>query len=593
MQIRDYYPFRNTLFIQHLHIFSYVFMALSILYLIAANWLMLPDSIQLIIPPVILLITAWVSINDTLSEGIRQTLHGTCGLMIGLSLAVIGQVYQTGADSYLLFLIWTLLLLPWLYRPNIGIFALICITSQLALFLFFKQTFWAEKFPYLYLFALNLLSLVQFWICQKKYTALRFVFIAWFAVISITGMIQFLSSENLPYLISAFLLGIIAFYYFFKKNDQLCASLMAAILGMTATIWLVDGINHLFKDSNEFIFLLIAGIIFIWFALISYFLIRIFRQSRFYIIPLAIGAWLAGLALAVFTLVFWETISLVIGIIFVAVAITLLTKSQSYFIRQFAYCLFVSGQTAFLFHLGSETNQILWVLIAQIFILCVSYFLKPHWFFVLIQMLATYGIAFIYILQLDHSLWSVHSTQTYFNLTLLNYLIFSLILLIGSKAVISYERSIFLCVLSVIFVSSFFDNFMGLALIDTADQPLWFIYVLPILWLLCFSLFYLYRQLQAITFVAFLLFGILLIALGYFDVFILFVILTWALKNQDRIVYGVTLIVFTFVLWQLYYSLQLSFLAKSASILVSGIILLALYGLLIKEAKMNFIEGEK
>ncbi len=40
MQIRDYYPFRNTLFIQHLHIFSYVFMALSILYLIAANWLM-------------------------------------------------------------------------------------------------------------------------------------------------------------------------------------------------------------------------------------------------------------------------------------------------------------------------------------------------------------------------------------------------------------------------------------------------------------------------------------------------------------------------------------------------------------------------
>ncbi|MBO8210469.1 DUF2157 domain-containing protein [Acinetobacter nosocomialis] len=593
MQIRDYYPFRNTLFIQHLHIFSYVFVALSILYLIAANWLMLPDSIQLIIPPVILLITAWVSINDTLSEGIQQTLHGTCGLMIGLSLAVIGQVYQTGADSYLLFLIWTLLLLPWLYRPNIGIFALICITSQLALFLFFKQTFWAEKFPYLYLFALNLLSLVQFWICQKKYIALRFVVIAWFAVISITGMIQFLSSENLPYLISAFLLGIIAFYYFFKKNDQLCASLMAAVLGVTATIWLVDGINHLFKDSNEFILLLIAGIIFIWFALISYFLIRIFRQSRFYIIPLAIGAWLAGLALAAFTLVFWETISLVIGIIFVAVAITLLTKSQSYFIRQFAYCLFVSGQTAFLFHLGSETNQILWVLIAQIFILCVSYFLKPHWFFVLIQMLATYGIAFIYILQLDHSLWSVHSTQTYFNLTLLNYLIFSLILLIGSKAVISYERSIFLCVLSVIFVSSFFNNFMGLALIDTADQPLWFIYIFPSLWLLCFSLFYLYRQLQAITFVAFLLFGIALIALGYFDVFILFVILTWALKNQDRIAYGVTLIVFTFVLWQLYYSLQLSFLAKSASILVSGIILLALYGLLLKEAKSNFIEGEK
>lgn len=592
MQIRDYYPFRNTLFIQHLHIFSYLFMAVSILYLIAANWLMLPDSIQLSIPPVILLVTAWVSVTDTLSEGVRQTLHGICGLMVGLSLAVIGQVYQTGADSYLLFLIWTLLLLPWLYRPNIGIFTLVCITSQLTLFLFFRQTFWAEKFPYLYLFTLNLLSLIEFWICIKKYRALRFVFIAWFTVISIIGMIQYLSNANIPYLISAFFSGIIAFYYFFKKNDQLCASLMAAVLGVTATIWLVDGINNLFKDSNEFIFLLIAGIIFTWFALISYFLIRIFRQSRFYVIPLAIGAWLAGLALAGFTLVFWETISLIIGIIFVAIAITLLTKSQNYFIRQFAYCLFISGQTAFLFHLGSETNQILWVLIAQIFILCISYFLKPHWFFILIQMLATYGIAFFYLLQLDHSIWSVNSVQTYFNLTLLNYLIFSLVLLIGNKAIVSYDRSIFLCVLAVILVNSFFDNFIGLALLDPADQSLWFFYVLPSLWLLLFSFFYLYRQLQTITFFAFLFFGILLIALGYFDVFILFVILTWALKNKDRIVYGITLLVFATVLWQLYYSLQLSFLAKSASILVSGIILLALYRLLLQEAKNNFVGGE-
>lgn len=592
MQIRDYYPFRNTLFIQHLHIFSYLFMAVSILYLIAANWLMLHDSIQLSIPPIILLVTAWASVTDTLSEGVQQTLHGICGLMVGLSLAVIGQVYQTGADSYLLFLIWTLLLLPWLYRPNIGIFTLVCITSQLTLFLFFRQTFWSEKFPYLYLFTLNLLSLIEFWICIKKYRALRFVFIAWFAVISIIGMIQYLSNTNILYLISAFFLGIIAFYYFFKKNDQLCASLIAAVLGVTATIWLVDGINHLFEDSNEFIFLLIAGIIFTWFALISYFLIRIFRQSRFYVIPLAIGAWLTGLALAAFTLVFWETISLITGIIFVAIAITLLTKSQSYFIRQFAYCLFISGQTAFLFHLGSETNQILWVLITQIFILCISYFLKPHWFFILIQMLATYGIAFFYLLQLDHSIWSVNSVQTYFNLNLLNYLIFSLVLLIGSKAIVAYERSIFLSVLVVVLVSSFFDNFIGLELINSVDQPFWFFYVLPSLWLLLFSFFYLYRQLQTITFFAFLFFGILLIALGYFDVFILFVILTWALKNKDRIVYGITLLVFATVLWQLYYSLQLSFLAKSASILVSGIILLALYRLLLQEAKSNFVEGE-
>lgn len=593
MQIRDDYPLRITLFIQHLHLFSYVFMAVSILYLIAANWLMLPDSIQLVIPPVILLVTAWFSIKDTLIEGVRQTLHGVCGLMVGLSLAVIGQVYQTGADSYLLFLIWTLLLLPWLYRPNIGIFALICITSQLTLFLFFKQTFWLEKFPYLYLFALNLLSLIEFGLCINKYRALRFVFIAWFAVISIIGMIQYLSSENIPYLISAFFSGIIIFYYFFKKDDQLCASLMAAVLGVTATIWLVDRINDLFKDSNEFIFLFIAGIIFIWFALISYFLIKIFRQSRFYVIPLAIGAWLAGLALGAFTLVFWETISLVIGVIFVVIAFVLLKKSQHYFIRQFAYCLFISGQIAFLFHLGSETDQMLWVLIAQIFILCISYFLKPHWFFILIQMLATYGIAFIYLLQMDHSLWSVDSVQTYLNLTLLSYFVFSFVFLPKGRSIVQYERSIYLCVLAVVVVASFFDTFMGLALDDSIDRKLWIFYLLPSLWLLCFSSFYLYKQLKGTAFFAFLIFGILLIAMGYFEIFILFIILTWALKKKDYIVYGVTLAVFVLVFWQLYYNLQITFLAKSASIFISGFVLLALYGLLQHENKNDLIEGEK
>lgn len=593
MQIRDDYPLRNTLFIQHLHIFSYVFMAVSILYLIAANWLMLPDSIQLVIPPLILLVTAWISVKDTLSEGVGQTLHGICGLMVGLSLAVIGQVYQTGADSYLLFLIWTLLLLPWLYRPNIGIFALICITSQLTLFLFFKQTFWLEKFPYLYLFALNLLSLIEFWVCIKKYRALRFVFIAWFAVISIIGMIQYLSGGNIPYLISAFFSGIIVFYYFFKKDDQLCASLMAAVLGVTATIWLVDRINDLFKDSNEFIFLFIAGIIFIWFALISYFLIKIFRQSRFYIIPLAIGAWLAGLALATFTLVFWEAVSLIIGVIFVCIASILLKKSQHYFIRQFAYCLFISGQTAFLFHLESETDQMLWVLIAQIFILCISYFFKPHWFFILIQMLATYGIAFIYLLQMDHSLWSVNSTQTYLNLTLLSYFVFSLVFLPKAKSIVQYERSVYLCVLAVVVVASFFDTFMGLVLDSSEDRQIWIFYLLPSLWLLCFSIFYLYKQLHGIVFFAFLLFGVLLIALGYFEVFILFIILTWAIKKKDYIVYGVTLAVFVLVLWQLYYNLQITFLAKSASILISGLVLWALYWLLHQENQRHLIEGEK
>ncbi|NUF35338.1 DUF4401 domain-containing protein, partial [Acinetobacter oleivorans] len=70
-------------------------------------------------------------------------------------------------------------------------------------------------------------------------------------------------------------------------------------------------------------------------------------------------------------------------------------------------------------------------------------------------------------------------------------------------------------------------------------------------------------------------------------------ILTWALKKKDYIVYGVSLAVLVLVFWQLYYNLQITFLAKSASIFISGAVLLALSWLLHRENKDGLVEGEK
>ena len=94
--------------IQHLHVIGLALIAVSVLYLIAANWLMLPKIIQLLIPQIFLLISASASVWLASNDAVRQALDGISGLMLGLSMAVIGQVYQTGADSYLLFLVWAL-----------------------------------------------------------------------------------------------------------------------------------------------------------------------------------------------------------------------------------------------------------------------------------------------------------------------------------------------------------------------------------------------------------------------------------------------------------------------------------------------------
>ena len=124
MQKNEFSPllFCHAQAVLHLKVLGLALIAVSILYLMAANWWMLPKWVQLGIPMLILVCSAAASAYFSQKVWLQQSLDAVAGLMLGLSLAVIGQVYQTGADSYLLFLLWAVLLLPWLYHPNIGIF---------------------------------------------------------------------------------------------------------------------------------------------------------------------------------------------------------------------------------------------------------------------------------------------------------------------------------------------------------------------------------------------------------------------------------------------------------------------------------------
>lgn len=100
IKIQQYdYPWSAESFIKHLQVFGFTLIALSMLYLVAANWFMLPQAIQLAIPQLLLFLSAVCSLWLTKHDFLVQCLHSICGLMIGLSLAVIGQIYQTGADE--------------------------------------------------------------------------------------------------------------------------------------------------------------------------------------------------------------------------------------------------------------------------------------------------------------------------------------------------------------------------------------------------------------------------------------------------------------------------------------------------------------
>lgn len=589
---QDVYSWRNDDFVKHLQVLGCALIAVSILYLTAANWFMLPQFFQLAIPQLFLLLSAIASIFLVQHDYLVQCLHTISGLMIGLSLAVIGQIYQTGADSYLLFLIWSILLLPWLYRPNIGVFILLCILSQLTLFLFFKQTFWADEYPVTFLFSLNLLSLFQFYFCLRCYQKLRYLFVLWFGILSIWHMVLFLYGDSnlafatamiftwidlkIAYLISSFFLLSVALTYFYRKRDQLCSVLSAVGLGITFTLVIFKWMNSLFRESEVLGLFLIALVVFAWFALITFLLIKFIPQNKFNNIPIAVGAWIAGVLLASLMLAFWGNFSLIMGAVFVVLAAFILRSKQALFLRQFAYCIWVAGQHAVIFHTVELTDQFFPIFFIQFAMLCLSYFIRSHWFFIFIQLFALYlsGIALIWDLNV---LLGLHRfVENFAFLVLLSYGFYLVMIWVHRIQPSQYQRSLALANLLIILSSLGFYTLFGQYELEKIRYLPILNLGLPILWLALFMVLRIRNQFSLIAQLILLAFAAVLIFYGYFEIFICIAILSWALSQLDKIVYGFALVTLALTLCFIYYALNVSFLVKSLSIFSSGLILLIL-----------------
>ena len=574
-------PFSQLLFIQPaviqiLQIIGLALIAVSIVYLLAANWWMLPKFVQLFIPQILLLGSALLSVRFTAREKLRQSLDTVSGLMLGLSLAVIGQIYQTGADSYQLFLLWALLLLPWLYRPNIGIFALFCVVSQLALYFYFKQSFWLVRAETLYLLGLNLLTGLSMIYALRYYPVLRYLFIAVVVLISVVSMFRFIDSDSIWYLASVLVLPILFSAYFYTRKQQLETSLLVAGLALSFSILIFDLTEQYLQDSAAGL-LVLALLIFSWFAAITGLLIKLLPKSRFSVIPLALGAWIAGVILAMLLLTYWGNFSILMGVIFIAVACWLIRSKPSVFLRQLAYCLWVCGQAAVLIHTQLLTESLLLIWLIQVGITLLTIMSRMHWLVVLLQLLLAHilGIA---VLAEQHAFFQDQRLLTW--IMLLNYSILTGALLTARYWLASaYAKSMNLWMISILVVTAIFQCLLQFGVAQQLqprgiDEAIIF-YILPAFWLLSFVGIHL-KQFSRIQLWLIPAAGILLIALGYFEIFIILVFMAWAMVNQQRLMQALTILLLIFWLWLLYYNLGLSFLFKSVSIFASGVLVLLL-----------------
>src|SRR5258708_2400351 len=111
----------------------------GIVYFFAYNWSRLPSMAKFSLVEIVLvgcLVGAWKAGLDKIAG---QVLLLAASMMVGVFLAVFGQVYQTGADPYELFVGWAVLISAWVLIGRFGalwIMWLVLINISLILYFF-------------------------------------------------------------------------------------------------------------------------------------------------------------------------------------------------------------------------------------------------------------------------------------------------------------------------------------------------------------------------------------------------------------------------------------------------------------------------
>jgi len=168
----------------------------------------------------------------------------------------------------------------------------------------------------------------------------------------------------------------------------------------------------------------------------------------------------------------------------------------------------------------------------------------------------------------------------------LNLCCYALIFCLSKIAQLGNQRSIVVFILAVILLSSL-QYYFGMTDYYRVPSLLAWDSILAVIWVICSAGLILKAQLKPLAVFAVMLFGIVLSLMGYFEIYLLILLMAWAIHAADKLIYACVVVMLIYLLWQLYYLLALSFLFKALSIFISGLLLLVLQSILKKNQLEN------
>lgn len=158
---------QTRFFLDRLLLISSVLCACSaVIFFFAYNWDAMSRLHKFTLAQVVLVLPLLALLRYPLQHWLAQSAMFASSLLLGAWLALIGQTYQTGADTYELFLLWAVLLIPWAWLArSLAIASLIVLLMNLSAVLAFAT--YAQlsiDLRYELLFGMNLL----FWLPLAK-----------------------------------------------------------------------------------------------------------------------------------------------------------------------------------------------------------------------------------------------------------------------------------------------------------------------------------------------------------------------------------------------------------------------------------------
>lgn len=197
----------------------------GILFFFAYNWADLHKFTKIGLIQGVLITTTILTLLPQINKKIKNIILTGASVLVGIQFAVFGQIYQTGANAYDLFLAWTIFVTLWVLVSNFAPLWLLYLVLINTTFILYSQQVakdWSEILICTLLFVINLTFLVSATLFVKKKTATWFLNIVALASISfatigiVIGIIdeyrRYEETFSFPILISitsiAFVLGI-------------------------------------------------------------------------------------------------------------------------------------------------------------------------------------------------------------------------------------------------------------------------------------------------------------------------------------------------------------------------------------------------